>query len=198
MDFADAIDVHGYLDATTSPYLLDLTQLSFPKKPIIYSEMSYGAPRDAIRGPILGSWARAEEQISNMIDIFSHEVTGYIDWNMILNSHGGPNYVNNVLDAPIIANENFTEIYKQPMFYAFAHFSKFVRAGCERVENIKLGWNSIKIKAIAFSCPDGSIAAIMYNKSADRTVEVSVVDKWKGSFDLKLAPKSISTVTYRI
>jgi glucosylceramidase len=44
-------------------------------------------------------------------------VTGWTDWNIALNMEGGPNWVNNFVDSPIIVNEKKDEFYKQPMFY---------------------------------------------------------------------------------
>jgi glucosylceramidase len=32
-------------------------------------------------------------------------VTGWTDWNIALNMEGGPNWVNNFVDSPIIVNE---------------------------------------------------------------------------------------------
>ncbi|PIO61319.1 hypothetical protein TELCIR_17159, partial [Teladorsagia circumcincta] len=49
-------------------------------------------------------------------------VTGWTDWNMCLNEQGGPNWVENFVDSPIIVNATSDEFYKQPMFYAMGHF----------------------------------------------------------------------------
>lgn len=49
-------------------------------------------------------------------------VTGWTDWNIALNMSGGPNWVNNNVDSPIIVNEKAQEFYKQPMYYAMGHF----------------------------------------------------------------------------
>lgn len=49
-------------------------------------------------------------------------MTGWTDWNIALNMEGGPNWVNNFVDSPIIVNEKKDEFYKQPMFYAMGHF----------------------------------------------------------------------------
>lgn len=51
-----------------------------------------------------------------------HWVTGWTDWNLALNMEGGPNWVHNYVDSPIIVNAEKDEFYKQPMFYAMGHF----------------------------------------------------------------------------
>lgn len=52
----------------------------------------------------------------------NHWVTGWTDWNIALDMKGGPNWVKNFVDSPIIVNAAKDEFYKQPMFYAMAHF----------------------------------------------------------------------------
>lgn len=39
-----------------------------------------------------GSWSRAEGLIKILMDALNHDVAGYIDWNFMLNSTGGPRY----------------------------------------------------------------------------------------------------------
>jgi glucosylceramidase len=52
----------------------------------------------------------------------NHWVTGWTDWNLALDMEGGPNWVKNFVDSPVIVNALGTEFYKQPMFYALGHF----------------------------------------------------------------------------
>ena len=41
---------------------------------------------------------------------------------MALDLNGGPNWVSNFVDSPIIVDAGHGEFYKQPMFYALGHF----------------------------------------------------------------------------
>lgn len=34
----------------------------------------------------------------------SHWVAGWVDWNIVLDESGGPNYANNTVDSPVIVN----------------------------------------------------------------------------------------------
>ena len=52
----------------------------------------------------------------------NHWVTGWTDWNLALDLEGGPNWVKNFVDSPIIVNASSAQFYKQPMFYALGHF----------------------------------------------------------------------------
>jgi len=47
---------------------------------------------------------------------------GWVDWNMVLDMEGGPNWVENFVDSPIIVNAKNDEFYKQPTFYHLGHF----------------------------------------------------------------------------
>lgn len=52
------------------------------------------------------------------------------------------------------------EIYKQPIFYALGHFSRFIIPGSER---IKAKPSSRYIKATSFLRPDGYTVMVLYN-----------------------------------
>lgn len=49
-------------------------------------------------------------------------VTGWTDWNLALDMTGGPNWVKNFVDSPIIVDQSKDVFYKQPTFYSMAHF----------------------------------------------------------------------------
>ena len=53
-------------------------------------------------------------------------MAGWIDWNLALDMIGGPNWVGNFVDSPIIVNAKEDVFYKQPMYYHMGHF-RFVR-----------------------------------------------------------------------
>lgn len=197
LEYISAIGVHGYFDKTTSVDVLDATLAEFGK-PLLYTEMCFGVtgPISHI-GPVLGSWSRAEEMIDILMENLLHDVVGYIDWNMILDERGQPNYINNTVDAPIIVSDDFTEIYKQPMYYVMAHFSKFLPVGSRRIDaNISNNCNNIT--ALAFARNDSKISVMLYNPHDNKTISVSFVDKLKGTIDLQLKPKSLNTLIYAI
>ena len=39
-------------------------------------------------------------------------------------TQGGPNWAENVVDSPIIVNEDTGEFYKNPSYYALGHISR--------------------------------------------------------------------------
>lgn len=84
---SDIIGTHPYFDAVTSPWRsADILEILHQKcnKSISYTEMAYGIT--GITGMFLGAWIRAEKITIILMESLQHEVAGYFDWNMILNS----------------------------------------------------------------------------------------------------------------
>lgn len=94
-------------------------------------------------------------------------MTGWIDWNLALNETGGPNWAKNNVDSPIIVIPQEDQFYKQPMFYAISHFSKFVTRGSYRISSIEETssfFQKNKIESIAFLTPEQKIIVVIVNK----------------------------------
>jgi glucosylceramidase len=88
-------------------------------------------------------------------------VSGWIDWNLALDTGGGPTYLHNYLDSAIIVNATANEFYKQPIFYALAHLSKFVPPGSKRIQ---LTSTDSGIDTVAFLRPDTIVAVVLLNR----------------------------------
>lgn len=199
MDHISAFGVHGYFDKVTSPHILDSVKAKYPNILILYTEMCFGVTGPiSSTGPILGSWSHFEELTNMLMETLLHNVNGYIDWNIILDASGGPNYIHNVVDAMIIASEDFKEIYKQPLFYAAAHFIKFIIPGSRRIEANVIGVNAMNLSSLAFLRPDDKIAAIFYNNNNQKSVSLKIIDKLKGALDIQIEPKSLNSLIYSI
>ena len=91
----------------------------------------------------------------------NHWGIGWIDWNLVLNRQGGPNWIDNYVDAPIIVNPETDEFFKQPMYYALKHFSRFVERGSVR---ININNNLSNVKSTAFVTPSNEVVVVLYNK----------------------------------
>lgn len=89
-------------------------------------------------------------------------VEGWVDWNMVLDIQGGPTYINNNVDSPIIVNASAGEFYKQPMFYHLGHFSKFIPRNSIRVELSSTANENVKV--VGFERPDNATVVVILNK----------------------------------
>lgn len=84
-----------------------------------------------------------------------------MDWNLALDKDGAPNWARNFVDAPIIVMPEYDEFYKQPMYYALYHVSRFVPPNSKR---ISLSFKaSNKVKAVALLTPEKNIVVVLVN-----------------------------------
>uniref|UniRef100_A0A1B6KHS7 Glucosylceramidase n=2 Tax=Graphocephala atropunctata TaxID=36148 RepID=A0A1B6KHS7_9HEMI len=81
----------------------------------------------------LGSWVRAEAYIHSIIETFTHWTQSYMDWNLAVDLEGGPT-MGMPVEGAVIINSTGGEFYKQPIFYAMGHFSKFMPPGARRIQ----------------------------------------------------------------
>ncbi len=88
-------------------------------------------------------------------------LTGWVDWNLVLDTQGGPNLASNWCCAPVIAKPETDEVYFMPMYYALAHFSKYFRPGAQRI-GFKNPMENLMVTAV--ENPDGSLAVAVLNQ----------------------------------
>ncbi|CAI2352067.1 unnamed protein product [Caenorhabditis sp. 36 PRJEB53466] len=190
--YADGVAVHWYGNMYSPAVLLDITQRHHPDKFIFGTEACAGY--FGHHGPIMGDWFRAEGYADDIITDLNHHVSGWTDWNLCLDETGGPNWAYNVVDAPIIVNRTADEFYKQPMFYAMGHFSKFLPRGSTRVLSLVRG--NLAVSAVSVVIEGGRRATVILSKSAS-SLSARIVDGSTGlSLTLTLPPRSIHTVIW--
>ena len=70
----------------------------------------------------------------NIIVSLDHGLAGWIDWNVVLDSSGGPNHVGNFCGAPIMIDTDTDEIYYTPVYHVLAQLSRTIRPGDTAVQ----------------------------------------------------------------
>lgn len=65
----------------------------------------------------------------NIIVSMNNWMTGFIDWNAVLDQEGGPNHVGNFCGAPVMIDVRTKEIYYTPVYDVLKHFSTTIRPG---------------------------------------------------------------------
>eukprot|EP00930_Biecheleria_cincta_P046908 TRINITY_DN32437_c0_g1_i1.p1 TRINITY_DN32437_c0_g1~~TRINITY_DN32437_c0_g1_i1.p1 ORF type:complete len:554 (-),score=77.31 TRINITY_DN32437_c0_g1_i1:204-1865(-) len=58
---------------------------------------------------------------------------GWMDWNLVLDTEGGPNHAKNTCDAPMIADTDNQKVWLHPQYWYIGHFSKWLVPGSRRV-----------------------------------------------------------------
>jgi glucosylceramidase len=120
-------------------------------------------------------YAPVHRYATDIIGCLNNWVDGWIDWNMVLDKQGGPNWFKNWCIAPVIVDAENDEVYYTPLYYTMAHFSKFMRPGA-----VKIGCeiNHKDLMATAVKNPDGTIALVIFNPTQiEQTLEISVNNK---------------------
>lgn len=109
-------------------------------------------------------WSLGELYGNQILNDLNAGVTGWTDWNILLDTKGGPNHVGNYCFAPIHADVNTGELYYTMEYWYIAHFSKFIRPGARRVIASS---NRDKLQTTAFLNKDGHLVVIVLNTSDD-------------------------------
>ena len=65
----------------------------------------------------------------NIIVSIDHWLTGWVDWNIVLDAQGGPNHVGNFCGAPIMIDTETQDVYYTPVFDVLAQLSRTIRPG---------------------------------------------------------------------
>ncbi|XP_077111966.1 lysosomal acid glucosylceramidase isoform X1 [Ranitomeya variabilis] len=193
--YVHGIAVHWYLDAVVPADIsLGSTHQLFPEYFLFASEACAGfTPWD--KGVRLGSWERGNHysRIIMEQDLNNH-VIGWTDWNLALDVSGGPTWVGNNVDSPIIVDLDRDVFYKQPSFYHMAHFSKFIPPGAQRV-GLDANQKS-SLESVAFLCPDGSATVVILNRDS-HDVKFSISDPLLGTIKAVSSAESIQTYVWR-
>ncbi len=125
----------------------------------------------------------------DIIGCMNNYVQGWIDWNMVLNKQGGPNWFKNWCIAPIIVDEQNDQIYFTPLYYTMVHFSKFIRPDAVRI-GFKISTDSIS--ATAFKNKDNSIVLVVLNKDDEN--KFIKVELQNHTFTIQSNKESIQTI----
>lgn len=127
----------------------------------------------------------------DIIGCLNNYVDGWIDWNMVLDKQGGPNWFKNWCVAPVIVDPENDAVYFTPLYYTMAHFSKFIRPGATRIgfEN-----PDDELMVTAAKNTDGSIATIIFNPTEKEKLLKIILEGQ--DFHIKISEKALQTVVF--
>lgn len=126
---------------------------------------------------------------ADIIGCLNNHVDGWIDWNIVLNKQGGPNWFKNWCTAPVIVDEESDEVYFTPLYYTMAHFSKFIRPGA-----VRLGFENPdkELMVTAAKNQDGSVVVVLFNPAEnERQIQLSIK---KQTINVLIHAKAIQTI----
>jgi glucosylceramidase len=125
----------------------------------------------------------------DIIGCMNNWVDGWVDWNMVLDRQGGPNWFKNWCVAPVIVDPDQDEVYFTPLYYTMAHFSKYIRPGAKRID---FESTDKDLQVSAATNPDGSHVVIIFNPSEEEKVfELSMKEAQQV---VSISPQAIQTI----
>ncbi|XP_037785330.1 putative glucosylceramidase 4 [Penaeus monodon] len=168
--YVDGIAIHWYRDDVIGPSVMDETQPLFPDRFLLYTEACDGS----LSPPSLSPLSRLSLNIPEILfQDLNHWSAGWVDWNLALDTEGGPNWASNAVDSPVIIDKESGEFYKQPMFYALGHFSKVLVPGSRRIyASVSSPSDTVSLTAVHNSA-DNTSAVVILN-FGDTAVDVTV------------------------
>jgi glucosylceramidase len=135
-------------------------------------------------------YAPANRYARDIIGCLNNWVDGWVDWNMVLDKQGGPNWFKNWCIAPVIVDPEKDEVYFTPLYHIMVHFSKYIRP---EAKVIHIGKTDEELMATAVRNPDGSIVVVVFNEGkTPKHFDLSLGDQNK---KLSINPQAIQTIT---
>ena len=147
---------HWYCDEQFDNVLR--THEAFPEKNLLFSEGCHEG------GAYLGEWVMGERYAHNMINDLNRYTVGWVDWNLALDDHGGPNHVGNFCSAPIMIDPENDRYMLQSSYYYIGHFSRYIARGAKRILSVS---TRDAIEVAAFVNPDGGRVAVLLNRGSE-------------------------------
>ncbi|WP_420400198.1 glycoside hydrolase family 30 protein [Flagellimonas sp.] len=125
----------------------------------------------------------------DIIGCLNNWVDGWIDWNMVLDRQGGPNWFKNWCVAPVIVDLAKDEVYFTPLYYTMTHFSRYIRPGA-----IRIGFENSNrdLQVTAVKNPNDNIAVVVFNENPE--AKTFLLDLYEQSVPMKIRGKALQTI----
>ena len=125
----------------------------------------------------------------DIIGCLNNWVDGWVDWNMVLDRQGGPNWFKNWCVAPVIVDPDADEVYFTPIYYTMVHFSKYIRPGA-KVISLDNSDNALMVTAV--TNPDESTVVVAFNQTEiPKSYELSLNQE---TINLSISKQEIQTI----
>jgi glucosylceramidase len=134
----------------------------------------------------------------DIIVSLDHWVTGWVDWNIVLDRNGGPNHVGNFCGAPIMIDTATQEIYYTPVYYVLAQFSRTIRPGDRAVQTHQAldGLDPDALHACATVNDDGLLSVQLLNTTKKAIpYKLQIADRYA---DITIPANSVQTIRVQL
>ncbi len=146
----------------------------------------WAAPENKFRHP---KYVPVYRYARDIIGGLNNWVEGWIDWNMVLDQHGGPNWAENWCAAPVIVDTTKKEVYYTPLYYTMNHFSRYIRPGAVIVSTAS---DESELMLVAAKNPDHSVCVVVLNTTSQAQSRTLMMGNREYKF--KIDPRAIQTI----
>lgn len=136
-------------------------------------------------------WPNSERYGEQIINDFNNGMTGWTDWNILLDEKGGPNHVGNFCFAPVHADTATGELIYTPSYYYIGHISKFVQPEARRISTAV---SRSMLLSTSFINPDGKVVTVVMNQSDEKVAYNLMIGQSKAV--VEIPAHAIQTLTY--
>lgn len=134
----------------------------------------------------------------NIIVSVDNWLSGWVDWNVVLDHNGGPNHVGNFCGAPIMINTETDEVYYTPVYYVLAQLSRSMRPGDQVLKTEKQtdGMDDDALHACASLNADGLLSVQLLNTTKEAiTYKLKIGDQFA---EIEMDANSVQTVQVQL
>jgi glucosylceramidase len=179
LKYANAIAWHGYVG---KPEWMMRVQAAFPDVEMYWTEggPDYTDPRYAT------DWTQWS---STFIGILRNGCRSITAWNLALDERGKPNIGPSTCGGLVTIHSTTKEISRSGQYWAFAHFSRFIRRGARRLESA----GGDGVLHAAFENPDGQRVLVLVNPGPARSAEIQLA---RQAATAQLSSNSVATLVW--
>jgi len=178
--YTNAIAWHGYVGQVE---WIDRVQSAYPDVEMYWTE---GGP-DYTFPDYMTDWAKWS---STFTGILRHSCRSITAWNLALDEVGKPNIGPFNCGGTVQVHSKTREISYSGQFWAFAHYSKFIKRDARRFDSQSSG---TEIAHAAFENPDGQRVVVLTNPGATQKCEVRLGNQ---AATVELASNSVTTLAW--
>jgi glucosylceramidase len=190
--FVDGVAFHWYGDNLNNYDALQQVHNEYPDLPLLATEATLMAPAAQFIGTT--PWKEAQKYAFDIIGDLNAWTTGWIEWNLLLDSTGGPTCIGpsqteictpdiGHCDAPILANIEKQSIQVRDVYWFMGHFSRFIPRGSKVVKTV--ADSTLDLQSVAVITPSNELVVIVLNMNNDGPVQ----------YDLQLQPGQHAELT---
>jgi glucosylceramidase len=179
--YSNAIAWHGYVGKVE---WIQRVHAAYPEVEMYWTE---GGP-DYTDANYATGWADWSKTFAGILRNWCRSLTA---WNFALDEKGRPNVGPFNCGGLVTVNSTSREISYSGQYWAFAHYSRFIRRGAHRIDSQS---RASDLDHAAFENPDGQRVLVLTNTGVSRDCPIRLGDK---TAVISLSRNSVTTLEWR-